>query len=93
MKSMNPVDRLKFVTGLQLAATLLGGIIAIDVISAGDAGSIPNPSLFWTGATMSLLAIGCLGKFLYAIRRLPKAVCVRAEGQERSVTPWLSPEA
>jgi hypothetical protein len=89
---MDPIGKLKLCTGLQLAATLVGGVIAINVICAGGAKPVASHSLLWIGGTMSMLFLGCLGKFLYAVRRLPNSVCVRTEAHERSVTPWLSPE-
>jgi drug/metabolite transporter (DMT)-like permease len=89
---MNPVGKLKILTGLQLAATLIAGLLAINLFG-GRAQSATNHSVLWIAVIVFLVFAGCLGNFFYAIRRLPKKVCARAEAEDRAKTPWLSPEA
>ena len=83
-QSMKALDKLKLCTGIQLAVTLILGVIALH---AGPR------HILGIGLAMFVVVCSVIGRFLFAGWVTPRELPAAGESRNRGPIPWLLPEA
>jgi hypothetical protein len=80
---MKRISKLKLSTGLQLAATLISGIYAINAMGRYT---------LWISVIMFVVISGSIGRFLYVTRLITREPPIGDEARDSVTPPWLLPE-